>query len=172
MDISTLLQTTPEETDDEALRSIDSIMTFPAKNSARVRCFLSQEFRLSLHIRPDATVEITAEGRKPVFCTPAGLVPALRRTIFEIDAALAEGSFTQTKPRMTIISDEASPPPSMDIPIWDESPEDRQANWDAHNTYQQRKMHGSWQDSEFWRNVSDTDAERIASVLAAEAAAS
>lgn len=52
------------------------------------------------------------------------------------------------------------------------SPEDRQANWDAHNTYQQRKMRGSWQDPEFWSNLSDADAERIASDLAAEAAAS
>ena len=81
MDISTLLQTIPEDTDDEALHAIDSITTYPAENSARVRCFLSQEIRLSLRIRTDATVEITAEGRKPVPCTPAGLVPALRRTI-------------------------------------------------------------------------------------------
>lgn len=120
MDISTLLQTIPEDTDDEALHAIDSITTYPAENSARVRCFLSQEIRLSLRIRTDATVEITAEGRKPVPCTPAGLVPALRRTIYEIDAALAEGSYTQTKPKMAIVSDVGAPPPNMDIPVWDE----------------------------------------------------
>lgn len=117
--LQTMLAMIPEDTHDEALRSIETITAFPAENRARVRCILSREFRLFIEVRGDG-IAITAEGRKPVLCAADGFLAALRRTIYAIDEALAEGSYTQSKPEMSIIFDRPAPPKDMDIPVWDE----------------------------------------------------
>ncbi len=109
----------PEDAQDEALRSIETITTFPYKNRARLRCILSREFRLFVEVHGDG-IAIIAEGRKPVICTPDGFLAALRRTIYAIDEALSEGTYVQSKPKMTVIIDRPAPPEDMDIPVWDE----------------------------------------------------
>ncbi len=40
--------------------------------------------------------------------------------IYEIDAALANGSYRQDPPKPILIVDPPSPPFDMDIPIWDD----------------------------------------------------
>lgn len=120
MELQAMIAMIPEDTHDEALRSIETITTFPAENSARLRCVMSREFRLFIEARSE-DIAITAEGRKPVVCSGDDFLAALRRTIYAIDEALAEGSYTQSKPKMTVITaDRPAPPKDMDIPVWDE----------------------------------------------------
>lgn len=120
MNLQTMISMIPEDTQDEALRSIETITTFPAENRARIRCILSREFRLFVEVLSDG-IAITAECRKPVMCTRDGFIAALRRTIYAIDEALAEGSYTQSNPQMTVIMDDRPAlPKDMDIPVWDE----------------------------------------------------
>lgn len=120
MKIQDLIAMIPEDAENEALRAIESITTFPTDNSARVRCNLRKEFRFMIEVRGENIV-LTAERRQPVICAPGGFIAALRRTIYAIDEAIAEGVYRQSKPEMTVIFDDRrAPPADMDIPVWDE----------------------------------------------------
>lgn len=125
MNINNLISMIPQDSHDEALLAIQTITTFPASNSARVRCHLSHEFRLTISVRREE-ITIGPEGCAPVTCKSADLIPTLRRTIYEIDEAIENGSYKQSKPKKSIIAPDRPPAPAhMDIPVWD----DRAGRW-------------------------------------------
>jgi len=119
MHINDIIAMIPEDPQEEALAAIHTVTTFPAENRARVRCILSQEFRFMIEVR-GAAITLAAEGRAAVVCSPSNFLATLRRTIHEIDEALAEGSYKQTPPKPNVIYDLPAPPSNMDLPIWDE----------------------------------------------------
>lgn len=117
--ISNLISRIPKE--GEAFDSIETI-TLMNRFNARVDCHLSNEFRLFIHTGRgnDKTVTLSAENRNDVICNESDFIPTLRRFIFEIDESMSEGSYRQT-PLKRHVDFLPSPPPNMDIPIWDES---------------------------------------------------
>ena len=120
MNLQTLISMIPEDSQDEALRSIEAIVTYPMAGKALVRCNLSREFRLTIGIL-GSVIDISAEGRKPVVCSTSEFVSVLRRTIFAIDEAIAEGSYKQGTQKLVEIFDRPASPMNMDIPVWDEN---------------------------------------------------
>lgn len=116
-ELQQLIEMIPEDTSDEALASIECIVTYPADNRARLRCIMSSEFRIFIEPAGDGAV-IAAEGRTPVRCTKTGFVSALKRTIYEIDEALAEGTYTQCPANAKFHVSPPPAPPEMDIPVW------------------------------------------------------
>lgn len=117
--IAAIIALIPEDTADEALGAVYTIKTYPSENRAQVRCRLSREFRMIIEVRGSSVV-INAEGRKPIVATSDDFIAKLRRSIYEIDEAMAEGTYVQSKPREIIICDRPAPPAGMDIPVWDE----------------------------------------------------
>lgn len=118
MDISEVVNMIPRDAADEALLAIQTISTNPFNNTARVRCYLANEFRLAIKVRGDL-VTISAEGRPDVSVPSASFVSTLRREIHEIDEQISSGAYAQRKPKLNFIS--IPPAPShMDLPTWDE----------------------------------------------------
>lgn len=118
MHINEIIALIPEDPVDEALMSIETVTTFPADNAARIRCNLSNEFRLMVQVAGEG-ITISAEDRNTVFCSPGAFLSTLRRTIYAIDEALADGSYRQTTPKPNYIVPRPPPPEDMDIPVWD-----------------------------------------------------
>jgi len=118
MDIQAVIALIPEDPTDEALLSIESIVTYPADNRARVRCHLTQPFRLFLQVRGEL-IQLTAERWPGVSCRPEDFLGQLRRLIYDIDSALASGRYQQTPPQRVVL-DVPEPPSHMEIPVWDE----------------------------------------------------
>ena len=112
------IQRIPDNDADEAFSAIETITTH-GKHRADIRCHLAHEFRLTATAQPDGTLTLTAEGRPAVTCTERDFLPTLRRTLYEIDEALAEGHYQQTPPKSRWVFLDA-PPAEMDIPVWDE----------------------------------------------------
>ena len=120
MNINEIIALIPEDSEDEALLSIETVTTLPSTNSARVRCHLGREFRLHVQVRGHV-ITISAEGRPTKTCSQGSFLRKLRRTIYEIDAAMASGTYIQTAAKENLIfNDLPGPPEQMDIPIWDD----------------------------------------------------
>lgn len=120
MSIANIIRLIPEDSQDEALMSIQSITKFPETDSARLRCHLAHEFRIYLTYNK-GLVTISAEGRADVSVPESSLIPALKEEIYEIDELIGSGRYKQVAPKQTIIMDPPFPPPEdFDIPKWDD----------------------------------------------------
>ncbi len=117
-DIHDVIALIPENTLDEALFAIETIVTFPAANKARLRVFPANEFRIWVALKRD-TIQITAESWPSITCNFDHLLGSLRRMIYAIDEAISAGTYAQGEPCSHIILDQPNPPADMDIPIWD-----------------------------------------------------
>lgn len=119
MGIQEIIAAIPEDNYDEALLSIQSIVTDPGNNSARLRCYLANEFRLVIQAKGNM-VTLTAEDRADLSVPVDALLGTLKREIYEIDELMSRGCYKQTPPKENIIMDDRPPPPAdFDIPIWD-----------------------------------------------------
>lgn len=108
MKIHDLIQMIPEESDDEALRSIQSIR-IEQPRSARLTCHLSKKFFILLYIDRNNVIWINKEQ-----CSLDEFLSTLRKEIYREDEA--ESHFVQLKEKVTYIR---QPPSDMDIPVWD-----------------------------------------------------
>jgi hypothetical protein len=120
MNIRDLISTIPENSENEALLSIESIKLNPADNSATIRCHAANQFRMNVAINT-GLVTISAEGRKSVNTSAADFVAMLKKTIYEIDESIAAGYYSQSAPKSCFILPEIIPPApeNMDLPTWD-----------------------------------------------------
>lgn len=117
--IGEIIERIPEDSTDEALFAIETVVLYPASNSASLRVYPANEFRLTISVENNI-VRIQAEGRPTVSCGPDTLVSHLKREIYAIDEAISVGAYSQTPPKEQIILEPPAPPADMDIPIWDE----------------------------------------------------
>ena len=60
-----------------------------------------------------------AEGMGARAAKTADGIGALRRFIYDLDAAIADG-YRQSEPKMRVIFSPPPPPSHMDIPVWNE----------------------------------------------------
>ena len=120
MSIYDVIEMIPEDSQDEALMAVETVTAFPAEDAARIRCVMSREFKLRIELRGEQ-IAISAKGRRDVVCSFAEFLSVLRRTIYTIDEAMAEGSYRQSATKPNIITDDRpATPADMDIPVWDE----------------------------------------------------
>ena len=120
MNIQNLIELIPQDSDDEALNSIESIITFPAKREIRIRCHLTNRFLFFARLNTDNSITLHAEKWPSVVCDRDRFVQSIRIFIHEIDEAMAENRYRQMPLKARLI-DIPNPPPDMDIPVWDET---------------------------------------------------
>jgi hypothetical protein len=121
MTFQDLIYMIPENTTDEALASIDTISTLPCEDAIRIRCVLSSEFSFKAKAAKDGDVALLAENRKPVLVSKDKFLSALKKFIYSIDEAIAEGHYRQPIKLPYIFEDDMPPAPkNMDLPTWDE----------------------------------------------------
>ncbi|WP_193060848.1 hypothetical protein [Halomonas sp. 3A7M] len=121
MRIGNVIALIPEDTTDEALMSVQSVTLLHGANSARVRCHLSSEFRLFVKVTGDSVTLSADKWPHTVTCSTSAFVCAFKRQVYEIDAAIAAGSYQQEPPKPVLIFDDRpAPPEDFDIPAWDE----------------------------------------------------
>lgn len=120
MDIRGLVDSIPQGNEDEALYSIENIKVVPASNSATIRCYLVNKFRLSVSVAA-GLVTLSADGFNNVYASVADFIPTLRKFIYEIDDLIAAG-YSQPEPKPCYIFTDSvpTPPQKMDLPVWDE----------------------------------------------------
>jgi len=78
----------------------------------------------------DEDIILSAENWATIHTDRNEFLPTLRRMVYDIDAAIADGQYQQTplKPCYIFEDDRPPPPAHMDIPVWDE---ERKRWWDA-----------------------------------------
>lgn len=116
MNIHQLIAQIPEEAHDEQLMSLETVTFFPADQTARLRCHLTQEFRLWVNA---AHGYVSAEGREARRFTEASFVSVLRQTIAEVDEDMARGVYQQTPPGSWVVDDTGAPPSHLELPVRD-----------------------------------------------------
>ena len=116
-DIYALIASIPEDSRDEALMSIQTVITLPP-DAFRIRCHLTHEFRITARVAGRA-ITLHAEDWPSATCSEAGFLGALKRMVHQIDEAIEAGRYAQNPPKPTLIYD-MPPPRDLDIPVWDE----------------------------------------------------
>ncbi|HET6631534.1 MAG TPA: hypothetical protein VFG73_02345 [Rhodanobacteraceae bacterium] len=120
MNIHDLIGSIPEDSCDEALEAIESIVVYPATQSARIRAHLAAEFRLMATLKGGiVTVAALGEGCAPKSGAAAQFPSLVKAMIYEVDQAISVGRFTPQAVKPNIIFDPPPPPSHMDIPHWD-----------------------------------------------------
>ena len=107
MKIHDLIKLIPEESDNEAFSSIQSIRIVPPRH-ARLTCHLSKKFFIILCVDRTGHVWVNKEQ-----CSRDEFLSTLRKEIYREDES--ESHFVQLKEKVTYIN---SPPSDMDVPIW------------------------------------------------------
>ena len=120
MNIRDLINTIPENSTDEALNSIEHIEIQQAQNTAWIRCYPANKFRLNISIKTGLVI-ISAENRKDIHTSKGDFVSVLKKTIYEIDELMASGNYSQSAPKSCFILPDVIPPApeNMDLPTWD-----------------------------------------------------
>lgn len=108
----------PEDTVDEALFAIETVIVYPASDRARLYVWPTHPFWVWLSLE-NGKISIEAENWPSSTCAPDNLRGVLRRTVYAIDEAIEAGRYRQTPPREQIITDGPRIQQNMDIPIWD-----------------------------------------------------
>lgn len=109
MNIHDIIKLIPDQSENEALMSIQSIRIDPPRK-ARLTCYLSKKFFITLEAKRGG--EVLINGAQ---CDSGRFLAALKKAIYHEDEA--ETPAVILKKRVTYIP---SPPADMDIPVWDE----------------------------------------------------
>ena len=117
--LANIISIIPETSENEAIMAIETIVAIPFSLKLRLSCNLSSQFIIFLTAECTSNnITIIAEGYKNVITNDFRLLSDLKKYIYELDAAIAEG-FNQ--PRREVFQSFPNPPPSgMDIPVWDD----------------------------------------------------
>ena len=120
MTIKELINLIPQGNADEALYSIESVKVVPADNTATIRCYLANKFRLTVSVAA-GLVTLSADGLNNVYTSVADFIPTIKKFIYEIDDLIAAG-YSQPEPKPCYIFADSvpTPPRNMDLPVWDE----------------------------------------------------
>lgn len=116
--IMQLINQIPEDTQDEALLAVESIITF-GYYAARIRCHLMYPFWVHITINGN-TVTLEVKGYSLENIHPDCFIPKLKRLIYDVDEAISQGRYVAEKPKEFGVIFPTSPPPDMDLPTWDE----------------------------------------------------
>ena len=121
MKINELIAQIPENTTDEALMAVQSVVINPHSNTAKLIVFPANEFRILVNINRDR-ITLAAEKWPSISCTPDDFLLQLKIMIYEIDEAVSAGRYSQSPPADPFVFDQPRPPApaNMDIPVWDE----------------------------------------------------
>ena len=115
-----ITQLIPDNSENEALLSIKTIVKIPYSLKLQLSCYLSKKFIIHLTAeRIGNAITISAEGYKTVFANDTNLISLLKKFIYELDEAIAESSFIPGKKKLDEIAPDYPAPTNMDIPIWD-----------------------------------------------------
>lgn len=123
MKIRDLINMIPQDSENEALLSIESIITYPYPNIAKIRCHLSHEFVFTVEPFSKAPgnqfINLCAEGRPNFVTVASAFVSSLKMFIYRLDEAISEHGYRQTPPPKYAwaILPEPQPPAHMDIPV-------------------------------------------------------
>jgi hypothetical protein len=111
----------PEESENEALNSIQSITKYPP-DSLMIRCHLAHKFSLRVQILHGQILIFNDENDSLIMATEKDkFLSDLSKAIYDVDAQIEAGILMSRKRSPFILPDSRPAPPSwMDIPVWDE----------------------------------------------------